>query len=129
METEYCGEETVDERETLGYNKKVAASDGQEYRISEAEEKDLKHIIENSCMRCNRLIPKNEIKVVPPRCVQEQDRYVLSGFVSRRVLCVACYDKMVSSTRERIKARYRGARNAIRAGGVGAVRTLLGTSL
>ncbi len=113
---EYLGEEIVAPGGgAIGFNRKVAASDGFVYKVSEAEEKDLKNMVENSCMACNRLLAKGEIKVVPPEYVQERDPYVLEGFVKRRVLCVACYEKMTSSTRERVKAKYKNVGNDLRA--------------
>ncbi|MDE1825554.1 MAG: hypothetical protein KGH61_03910 [Candidatus Micrarchaeota archaeon] len=100
---------------TVAFNMKVAACDGNAYPVGEAEERDLKRMIESSCMHCNKVLGKYEIKVVPPQIVQEQDRYVSSGIVSRRVLCTSCYEKMTSSTRERIRSRYSEARRSLRA--------------
>ncbi|MDE1845746.1 MAG: hypothetical protein KGH53_00465 [Candidatus Micrarchaeota archaeon] len=96
------------------FNMKIAASDGRKYLVSEAEEKDLKRMIESSCMHCNRLMARDEIKVVPPQSIQEQDRYVSSGAVARRVLCTQCYERMTSSTRERVRMRYRQIGRSLR---------------
>ncbi|MGI0141849.1 MAG: hypothetical protein ACREBF_04355 [Candidatus Micrarchaeales archaeon] len=89
------------------FNMKISASDGIKTTVSEAEERDLKKMIESSCMHCNKLIGRGEVKVVPPQTIQEQDRYVASGEVQRRVLCTQCYEKMTSSARERVRQRYR----------------------
>ena len=96
------------------FNMKVAASDGMKYLVSEAEERDLKKMIENSCMHCNKLMARDEIKVVPPQAIQEQDRYVSKGTVARRVLCTQCYEAMTSSTRERVKMKYRQIGSTLR---------------
>ena len=98
----------------VGFDRRVAASDGLLYNVNEAEQRDLKHMVENSCMYCSRLLAKEEIRVVPPEYVQERDPYVLEGFVRRRVLCVECYNKMTSSAREKVKTRYKNMRNNIR---------------
>lgn len=96
------------------FNMKVAASDGMKYLVSEAEERDLKKMIENSCMHCNKLMARDEIKVVPPQAIQEQDRYVSKGTVARRVLCTQCYEAMTSSTRERVRMKYRQIGSTLR---------------
>ena len=98
----------------FSFDKKVSASDGRIYSVSEAEEMDLRKMVENSCMRCNRLLGRGEIKIVPPQYVQEQDEYVSSGVVTRRILCTECYERMVSSTRERIRSRYRAMGDTLR---------------
>lgn len=102
--------------DTVGveYNMKVAASDGRKYLVSEAEEKDLKRLIESSCMHCSKALARDEIKVVPPQSIQEQDHYVSKGIVSRRVMCTGCYEKMTSSTRERVRMHYRQLGNTLR---------------
>lgn len=112
MQTVYEGE-AVAEKE-LTFDRKIAACDGLEYSVGGAEEKDLQYLIENSCMRCNRLLAKKEIKVVPPQSVQEKDQYVMGGVVQRRVMCVLCYDEMISTTREKLRHRYKRARSMLR---------------
>lgn len=98
----------------MDFNMKISASDGRRYLVSEAEEKDLRKLIEGSCMHCNKVLARDEIKVVPPQSIQEQDSYVSAGMVSRRVLCTSCYERMTSSTRERVRARYRQLGNSLR---------------
>ena len=107
-------ENILREPEIVEFGKKVAASDGIKYDVSVAEEKDLRKIIENSCLKCNKILAIDEIKVVPPQMVQDQDRHVASGYVSRRVMCTPCYEKMTSSTRERVRIKYRKVGNSLR---------------
>ena len=102
----------------LAFNKAKAESDGREYYIDEAEEKDLKKLIENSCMVCGRPLSRSEVKIVPPLYMQEKDKYVMEGIVSRRVMCVACYNSITSSTREKVKTKDRVIRRH-KAGGIG----------
>ena len=87
------------------FNRKVAESDGVECSVAEAEEKDLRHLVENSCISCNRFLENVEIKVVPPRYIQEKDRYVRSGAINRRLMCVQCYNALKSVTHN--SARYK----------------------
>jgi hypothetical protein len=87
------------------FDTKVTASDNVQRGVNEAERMDLAHLVENSCISCNRLLNKNEIKVVPPRYVQERDQYVKSGAVSRRLMCVNCYNALKTVTRTRMRYR------------------------
>ena len=102
------------EEGAIEFNMKVAESDGCMHTVAEAEEMDLSKMIENSCMHCNRVLSRTEIRVVPPMMVQEKDKYVSRGIVQRRIMCTACYDKMISSSRERIRSRFNVARDSIR---------------
>lgn len=94
----YCENATL-------FDQKVAASDNLKRSVADAERQDLTHLVENSCMSCNRLLGNSEIKVVPPRYVQERDNYVKSGAVLRRIMCVECYNTLKSVTKSRIKYR------------------------
>lgn len=85
------------------FDRKLAESDRVEYSVEEAESKDLKHLVENSCISCNRLLKSGEIKVVPPRYIQERDQYVRSGAVDRRLMCVLCYNALKTVTQNRAK--------------------------
>ena len=87
------------------FDTKVAASDNVQRSVEDAERKDLAHLVENSCISCNRLLNKNEIKVVPPRYIQERDQYVKSGAVNRRLMCVNCYNALKTVTTGKIKYR------------------------
>ncbi len=87
------------------FDTKVAASDNVRRSVEDAERRDLAHLVENSCMSCNRLLNRNEIKVVPPRYIQERDQYVKSGAVNRRLMCVNCYNALKTVTRSRIRYR------------------------
>ena len=87
------------------FDTKVAASDNVQRSVEDAESRDLAHLVENSCMSCNRLLSRKEIKVVPPRYIQERDQYVNSGAVNRRLMCVNCYNAMKTVTRSRIRYR------------------------
>lgn len=87
------------------FDAKVTASDNVERSVEDTERRDLAHLVENSCMSCNRLLGRREIKVVPPRYIQERDQYVKSGAVSRRLMCVNCYNTLKTVTRSRIRYR------------------------
>lgn len=87
------------------FDTKVTASDNVQRCVSDAERADLAHLVENSCMSCNRFLKKNEIKVVPPRYIQERDEYVKSGAVSRRLMCVNCYNALKTVTKNRVRYR------------------------
>ncbi len=50
--------------------------------------------IEDRCMRCERPIERDRIRVIPPRYVQERDPYVRAGIVRRRVMCLGCYSRL-----------------------------------
>ncbi|MCL4365076.1 MAG: hypothetical protein M1569_01980 [Candidatus Marsarchaeota archaeon] len=80
----------------MPFNRKIAESDGIECSVAKAEEKDLRHLVENSCLSCNRFLENMEIKVVPPRYIQDKDRYVKAGAVNRRLMCVQCYNALRS---------------------------------
>ena len=95
---ELRGEDALDLR---SFAKKIAASDGLEYPVDEAEYKDLIYLVENSCIKCNKLLGKNDIKVVPPRYIQERDPQVRNGLVTRRVMCAGCYSGLRLLTRQK----------------------------
>ncbi len=91
------------QEELHNFARKRAEADGRIYDVADAENLDLKYVIENSCMTCNRLLHGSAIRVLPSRYLQEHDRYVRSGIVSKRPMCVACYNSMKSLTRVSIK--------------------------
>ncbi|MDE1767847.1 MAG: hypothetical protein KGH64_02225 [Candidatus Micrarchaeota archaeon] len=88
------------------FEKKVAGSDNCEYTVENAERKDLVYLVENSCLSCNKLMGKSEVKVIPPRYIQERDYYVSSGAVSKRLMCVSCYNALKTVTRTKVKIRH-----------------------
>ncbi len=94
----------------MAFEMKVAGSDGVEYTVEDAERRDLAYLVENSCISCNRHLNKDEVKIVPPRYIQERDHYVKSGAVARRLMCVECYNtlKIVTNTKTRVR-HYNGA--------------------
>jgi hypothetical protein len=85
------------------FARKKSASDEIEYAADVAEDKDLVYLIENTCMYCNRLMKKDEVRVLPPKYIQERDPYVSNGIVRRRMMCVGCYNIIRSTTRERVR--------------------------
>jgi RNase P subunit RPR2 len=88
------------------FERKVAGSDNLEYAVDDAERKDLAYLVENSCISCNKQLRTQEVKIVPPRYIQERDHYVRSGAISRRLMCVACYNTLKTVTRTRIRIRH-----------------------
>ena len=96
------------ENDVPEFARKRAASDGLEYAVGAAEGKDLSYLIENTCIHCNRLIKKGELKIMPPSYIQERDPYVISGVVKKRMMCVGCYNLIRSTSKERARFdRYR----------------------
>ncbi|MGA3020489.1 MAG: hypothetical protein ABSD68_00885 [Candidatus Micrarchaeales archaeon] len=85
------------------FARKKSASDEIEYAVDVAEDKDLVYLIENTCMCCNRLMKKDEIRVLPPKYIQERDPYVNNNIVRRRMMCVSCYNTLRSTARERVR--------------------------
>jgi hypothetical protein len=88
------------------FETKVAGSDNVEYTVDSAERKDLAYLVENSCISCNKQLSMQDVKIVPPRYIQERDHYVRNGAVSRRLMCVACYNTLKTVTRTRIRIRH-----------------------
>jgi len=84
------------------FAKKIAASDGKEYAVDEAEKKDLAYIIENTCMYCGKLMAKDEVKILPPSYIIERDPYVKAGIAKKRLMCVNCYNKIKVAAKERV---------------------------
>jgi len=95
------------------FAKKLSASDGFEYTIEDAEETDLKHLIENSCMLCNKVLDKGAVKILPSSYMQEKDPYVRAGIVAKRYICAECYTKITSGTREKLRYSYKNAKDTI----------------
>ena len=97
----------MEKRDGIGvvpeFARKRSASDEIEYAADVAEDKDLVYLIENTCMCCNRLMKKDEIRVLPPKYIQERDPYVSNGIVRRRMMCVGCYNTLRSTARERVR--------------------------
>lgn len=61
-------------------------------------------MVESTCMYCNKLMDKGEIKVLPPSYIQERDSYVRRGVVRRRLMCLKCYNTIRGMAKE--KARF-----------------------
>jgi hypothetical protein len=89
--------------EVPAFARKVCASDEAEYAAEVAEDKDLVYLIENTCIHCNRLLSKSEVKILPPSYIQERDRYVSDGVVKRRLMCLQCYNSLRSTTKQAVK--------------------------
>lgn len=88
------------------FETKVAGSDRAQYTVDDAERKDLAHLVENSCLSCNKQLKFEDVKIVPPKYIQERDYYVKSGAVSRRLMCVACYNALMTVTKTKIRIRH-----------------------
>jgi len=73
---------------------------------------DLRDRVEDRCMRCSRLIGVGEIRIVPPRYVQDRDPYVRAGVVKRRIMCLSCYNlfgrTMAAPIRGGLKTKEKG---------------------
>lgn len=92
------------------FARKKSAADELEYAAEVAEDKDLVYLVENTCIHCNRLMNKSEVKILPPSYIQERDPYVSKGIVRKRLMCVDCYNAIRSSAREKIQ--FDGFRNS-----------------
>ena len=96
-----------------GFARKRSASDGLEYAIDVAEDKDLVYLVENTCIHCSRLMSKSEVKILPPSYIQERDQYVSRGIVKKRMLCLQCYSTIRATAKEKVAFdRYRNASRA-----------------
>ena len=63
-----------------------------------AAESDARSRAENCCMQCGRPIGTNEVRILPPRYVQERIGYASRGRASgRRFFCLDCYNRMKPS--------------------------------
>lgn len=51
-----------------------------------------RRIVEDSCLQCGRRMGNGEVRVLPPRYVQERDPFVIRGVVRRRFMCLDCYN-------------------------------------
>lgn len=89
--------------EAPAFARKRCASDEMVYAAEVAEDKDLVYLIENTCIYCNRLMSKNEVKILPPSYIQERDQYVSSGVVKRRLMCLPCYNNVRSASKQRVR--------------------------
>jgi len=70
-----------------------------EGRFGFSEDDKLRQLIENSCLGCRKLMDSNEVKILPPRYVQERDIYVSKGMVRRRLICLSCYNRLMPKVR------------------------------
>lgn len=70
--------------------------------LEEAKPEDLAVLLETCCMHCNRPIAKDEVRVLPPNYIQQQDPYVVNGTIRRRHMCVECYAELRSSAKHRM---------------------------
>lgn len=108
------------EKEKVALARADGAAEVAGYAIGVAEDKDLAYLIENTCLHCNKLMDKSEVKILPPSYIQERDQYVSRGVVKRRMMCLRCYNMLRSTARE--KVRFDRFRNK---GRLGTVKTTL----
>ena len=74
------------------------------YEADAAEQADLKYLVENSCISCDKILPRYAVRILPPAYVQERDKHVRSGLVSRRLMCVECYGSMKKAHKHRLRS-------------------------
>ncbi len=91
------------EREGGSYKLGIALGTEGAYEPEETEAESLKFLVENSCISCDKILPRYAVRILPPLYVQERDRHVRSGLVSRRLMCVDCYNSFKIAHRHRIK--------------------------
>ena len=48
-------------------------------------------------------MPRYSVRILPPAYVQERDEHVRNGLVSKRLMCVDCYNSMRKAHRHRMR--------------------------
>ncbi len=94
------GRETSD---AVALAREKVAGKETEYAMGAGEDRDMAYLIENTCIHCNRLMSKTEVKILPPSYIQERDQYVSGGVVKRRLMCLSCYNMLRSTAREKVR--------------------------
>ncbi len=74
------------------------------YEVDEIEAESLKYLVENSCISCDKVLPRYSVRILPPAYMQERDEHVKKGLVSRRLMCVDCYNSMRKAHRHRLRS-------------------------
>lgn len=83
--------------------RKPAVAPEAAYETDEEEAESLKYLVENSCISCDKILPRYSIRILPPAYVQERDEHVRSGLASRRLMCIDCYNTMRVVHRQRLR--------------------------
>ncbi len=94
MSREYCRKCGT---ETYPFSKKYSVSASEYFCIRCAERADSEYIIRNSCSVCNKLLGKNEVKVVMPSKVYSIGPVPLLD----RLICTQCYRRVASRNTDR----------------------------
>jgi hypothetical protein len=94
MSKEYCRKCGA---EVYPFSKKYSVSASEYFCVKCAERADSEYIIKNSCSVCNRLLGKNEVKVVMPSKAYSIGPVPLLD----RLVCTQCYKKVASRNPDR----------------------------
>jgi len=94
MSKEYCRKCGA---EVYPFSKKYSVSASEYFCVKCAERADSEYIIKNSCSVCNRLLGKNEVKVVMPSRAYSIGPVPLFD----RLICAQCYKRVASRNRAR----------------------------
>ncbi len=86
---------SVEKEETGGFRETAGQGEGRG---------EFARMVESTCMYCNRLMERGEIRVLPPSYIQDRDQYVRRGIVRRRLMCLKCYNTIRGMAKE--KARF-----------------------
>ncbi len=70
--------------------------------VDEAEGESLRYLVENSCITCDKLLPRYTVRILVPAYMQERDASVRGGIARRRLMCVDCYNSMRVAHRQRM---------------------------
>lgn len=79
------------------FSKKYSVSASEYFCVKCAERADSEYIVRNSCSVCNRLLGKNEVKVVMPSKAYSVGPVPLID----RLICTECYKKVATRVRSR----------------------------
>ncbi|MDE1861037.1 MAG: hypothetical protein KGH72_04980 [Candidatus Micrarchaeota archaeon] len=85
------------------YSREVFSANDPERSALDLSGSGFVRFLENSCIRCNKPLGSNDVKIIPPRYVQEHDAYVRQGLVPRRYMCIPCYNSMMSPLKAKAK--------------------------
>jgi len=68
--------------------------DGLSYCKDCLQEAEQVFVAENSCMACDKLMQKTELRACPPERIQQRDEMVRTGKVAKRYVCRPCFEMM-----------------------------------
>ncbi len=94
MSKEYCRKCGT---EVYPFSKKYSLSASEYFCVKCAEKTDSEYIIRNSCSVCNKLLGKNDVKVVMPSRIYSVGPVPLMD----RLICTQCYKRVATKNMDR----------------------------